>query len=279
MASSSSSPTTSRGRELGPARLLLALVAVSASLAAHAADPIRVFAAGSLKAPLTEVARLYTAQTHLPIAFEFGASGLLRERLAKGERADVFASANMEHPRSLESSGLAGEVRLFARNRLCALAPAKSGLTTANLLDRLLDPAVKVGTSTPKADPSGDYAWQVFERAESARPGAFRKLSEKALQLTGGPASPPPPRDRSVYAELVTSGKADVFLTYCTNARAAASEDPALAVVALPESLAVGADYGIVVMRNASAQGAAFADFVLGPQGRDVLSAAGFAVP
>jgi hypothetical protein len=29
---------------------------------------------------------------------------------------------------------------------------------SANLLERMLDPNVKLGTSTPKADPSGDYA-------------------------------------------------------------------------------------------------------------------------
>ena len=44
---------------------------------------------------------------------------------------------------------------MFARNRLCALAVPKVGLTSANFIDRLLDPTVKLGTSTPKADPSG----------------------------------------------------------------------------------------------------------------------------
>ena len=31
----------------------------------------------------------------------YGASGLLRDGIATGARADVFASANLEHPRSL----------------------------------------------------------------------------------------------------------------------------------------------------------------------------------
>jgi ABC-type molybdate transport system substrate-binding protein len=31
----------------------------------------------------------------------FGASGLLKDRIQAGERADVFASANMEHPQAL----------------------------------------------------------------------------------------------------------------------------------------------------------------------------------
>ena len=38
-----------------------------------------------------------------------------------------------------------------------------------NLLARLLDPELRIGTSTPKADPSGDYAWALFAKSESSR--------------------------------------------------------------------------------------------------------------
>ena len=55
---------------------------------------------------------------------------------------------------------------------------------------------MKLGTSTPKADPSGDYAFRMFERIETsaaAPAGAAERLKAKALQLTGGPDSPRPP--------------------------------------------------------------------------------------
>src|SRR4051794_21573102 len=48
------------------------------------------------------------------------------------------------------------------------------------------------------------------------------RLEQKALKLTGGPSSLPPPATRSVYAALIADGQADLFLTYCTNARTAA---------------------------------------------------------
>lgn len=38
----------------------------------------------------------------------WGASGLLRERLAEGEPGAVFASANMEHRQALARAGKAG---------------------------------------------------------------------------------------------------------------------------------------------------------------------------
>src|SRR5262249_58406282 len=129
-----------------------------------------------------------------------------------------FASANMEHPEALERSGKAGPVIRFARNQLCALARGDLGLTEGQLLDRMLDPGVVLATSTPRADPAGDYAWEVFRRAEAIRPGSQAQLEAKARPLVGGPASPPPPPDRSVYGQLLTERKADMFLTYCTKA-------------------------------------------------------------
>jgi molybdenum ABC transporter molybdate-binding protein len=201
----------------------------------------------------------------------YGASGLLRDRIAKGEPAEVFASANMEHPRSLENAGKAGPVRLFARNRLCALAAAPLKVDSASLLERMLDPAVKLGTSTPKADPSGDYAWELFRKT-----GHFEALSKKALQLTGGPDSPPPPKSRNVYGMLVSEGKADIFLTYCTNALAAQKEAPALRVVQIPALLAVGADYGLTVMKSSGPQAGRFAEYILSTRGQGILARHGF---
>jgi ABC-type molybdate transport system substrate-binding protein len=133
------------------------LFAVSTLGLAASAQPVRVHAAGSLRAALEEAGRAYgDERSGAEVSFVFGASGLLRERLAAGEATDVFASANMEHPRALAEAGKAGRVRMFARNRLCALARPEAKAASSNLLERMLDPAIKLGTSTPKADPSGD---------------------------------------------------------------------------------------------------------------------------
>ena len=61
-------------------------------------------------------------------------------------------------------------------------------------------------------------------------------------------AAPPAAKDRSVYAMLMAEKKADVFLTYCTNAILAAQESPGLKVGQLPQALAVGAEYGMTLM-------------------------------
>jgi ABC-type molybdate transport system substrate-binding protein len=182
----------------------------------------------------------------------------------------------MQHPESLAKAGKAGPVKLFARNRLCALAAPGLKVDSATLLDRMLDPAVKLGTSTPKADPSGDYAFALFAKAEKIRPGAGEMLEKKALKLTGGPDSPPPPKDRSQYGAIVAEGKADLFLTYCTNALQAQKENPAQRVVQVPEALAVGADYGLTVMNGSRPRAERFAAFVLSPEGQAILAKHGF---
>lgn len=250
-----------------------ALLVIGASLAMNVqAESIKLYAAGSLRAALDEIAAAYT---DFKVEAVYGASGLLRDRIAGGERADLFASANMEHPQSLVKNGQAGPVKRFARNRLCGLAAPKVPVTSETLLERMLDPSIAVGTSTPKADPSGDYAWQLFERAEKVRPGSFAVLSGKALKLTGGPDSPLPPKGRNVYGMLVAEGRADLFLTYCTNAAAAKKENAALQIVQVPADLAVAAEYGLVLLTR-SEPAYDFSQFIMSPKGQAILMSHGF---
>lgn len=245
----------------------------------HASDTVLLHAAGSLRGALTEVSKAFEAASGLKVEAKYGPSGLLRDEIAGGAKAEVFASANMTHPESLAKAGKAGPVVMFARNRLCALV--KPGLAVApdNLLDRMLDPQVKLGTSTPKADPSGDYAFEVFRKADALKAGANDTLSKKALQLTGGPRSAPPPAGRNAYGHVVASGQADIFLTYCTNAIVAQKENPGQQVVALPDNLAVGADYGMTVISGAPANADRFAKYILSPEGQGILARHGFAAP
>jgi molybdenum ABC transporter molybdate-binding protein len=234
-------------------------------------------AAGSLRTALDEVAAAYEKQSGVRVIAKYGASGTLREEIERGTRAEVFASANMEHPLLLAKAGKSSPVALFARNQLCALVRPDLPVTPGNLLDRMMDAKVKLGTSTPRADPSGDYAWEVFRKADAQRAGTFTALSHKALQLTGAPSSVTAPAGRNLYGMLVSQGRADIFLTYCTNALEAMRENPGQHVVTLPDNLAVGADYGLTVMNNASPAAYRFALFILSADGQRILANHGFA--
>ena len=119
----------------------------------------------------------------------------------------------------------------------------------------------------------------MFQKADALQPGATARLEAKALQLTGGAQSAQAPAGRNTYAWVMEQNRADVFLTYCTNAVAARAEVPSLQVVAVPEALQVGAAYGLTVRAGAPAQAQAFAQAVLQPPAQAVFRRLGFAAP
>ncbi|WP_428696351.1 molybdate ABC transporter substrate-binding protein [Stappia sp.] len=250
-----------------------------AAFQAMAETTVKLHAASSLKAAMSEIADAYEARTEIRVERNFGPSGLLRERIERGEAAEVFASANMTHPTTLASTGKALPVVLFARNRLCALVQPKIKVNSSTLLETILRDDIRVGTSTPKDDPSGDYAFELFDKAEAMSPGATARLKAKALKLTGGRDSEAAPEGRNKYGWIMENKRADIFLTYCTNALLAKREVSTLSIVQVPEPLAVGADYGLTVMNGASPDAFALALHILSPKGQAILVYHGFDAP
>lgn len=281
--------STARHNVWGVSSLMLGVMVLSGCATQQAAtpaqpavavgDPVQVYAAGSLRDALTEIARDHEARTGQKVVLTFAASGLLRERIEQGAPAQVFASADTKHPQRLANQGQWQAPVVFTRNTLCALAQGAVAVTSDTLLSTMLQPQVRLGISTPKADPAGDYAWALFQKADALQPGATARLEAKALQLTGGANSAQAPAGRNTYAWVMEQNRADVFLTYCTNAVAARAEVPSLQVVAVPEALQVGAAYGLTVRAGASAHAQAFAQAVLQPPAQAVFRRLGFAAP
>jgi molybdate transport system substrate-binding protein len=252
---------------------LIACLMARGVVTAVADEPVTVFAAGSLTGAMNAVIKLYSEKTGQQVRAEFGPAGLLRERIAKGEHPDIFASANMAHPQTLADQGLATQPVVMARNRLCAKALPQFGLTTRNVLQRLLDPNVRLGTSTPQADPGGDYAWQLFARAEKVHPGAQAVLEQKAQQLVGGTSNPAAPAGKDAMTYAFERHTIDVSLGYCSSRQT--TPDPKFASVELPPELAVHADYGMSVLSHREAA-LRFALFVLSPGAQHVIGTYGF---
>jgi len=257
--------------------LLLAALCAVAMIGPATAEELRLLAAGSLSEVMDEIGERYKAATGTSVTAEFGPSGLLRERIEKGERADLLASADMGHPLKLLQEGHATRVAMFTRNSLCGIAVPRAGLTTANFLDRLLDPAVKLGTSTPKADPSGDYTWTMFRRADTKRPGSFEILSGKAQQIVGGSSNSAPTDGKDPIVAALAAGKIDVMISYCSGTKSRVSQMPELQVAEVPREIAAGPEYGLAVLEGASPKAPDLALFILSPDGQQILSRYGFA--
>jgi molybdate transport system substrate-binding protein len=256
--------------------LMAAVVGVVSTMlwgGAFAQEPARIYAAGSLSGVLPKL----IAASGLPAGSfappVFGPAGVLRQRLLKGERADLFASADTAQPR-LVVGAKGGLVVPFARNRMCVVAPDKQGLTQANLLDRLLAPGFRLATSTPGADPGGDYAWAVFAKAEAVHRGAETMLSDKALKLLGGPGVPAPRPGHSAAATIFLDHRADGLLAYCSGAAGLAKQVPDMVVTPLPDTLEVNPVYALAVLSNRP-EVERLALFMLSEKGQDILAQGG----
>jgi len=262
---------------LGYIRCAGALLAAFLMLPLHCAmsEPLRIYAAGSLTAAFTDMVKAFGAAEGDIATPLFGPSGVLRGKIEQGDRVDVFASADMDQPRTLSRSHNGSPVVMFTRNRLCALARGDVGLTSDNLLETLLKPSIRLATSTPGADPGGDYAWAVFARAEAIHPGAQAMLQAKALKLVGGSNTAPLVAGRGAVQGIFLTNAADVMLGYCSSAEAVMQEVQGLANVPLPPELTVGPAYGLIVLSD-HLLAARFALFVLSERGQTILRQHGF---
>ena len=179
----------------------------------------------------------------------------------------------MAQPRAL--AGSSGVLAVpFARNRMCLAATPEVGLTADNMLDRMLSPDVRLATSTPGADPGGDYARQVFARAEALRPGAEAALATKSLMLLGGPGSMTPQPGHSPAATIFLGKHADALLYYCSGNAATLKEVSGLASLPVPDALEVGPVYGLAVLTERP-EAARLALFMVSERGQAILEKAG----
>ncbi len=245
-----------------------------ASAASHGAE-LRVFAAGSLRLALDDAIAAYAARTGVKLTAVYGPSGKLRQMIEGGDAPDLFLSASIDHTAALQKTGVLRTSAPFTHNSLCLMAAPGIPLEEKTALDTMLDPKLRLGTSTPKADPSGDYTWEMFRRADKVRPGSFAALDAKALQLTGKDVAK---EEKSLPYPALFQGerKADVFVTYCTNAVATANAVPGLSWIRLPSEINVGAVYGAGVSAKANAEVEGFLRFLESPDGRRIFEHYGF---
>jgi ABC-type molybdate transport system substrate-binding protein len=218
-------------------------VALLSAGAAHA-QTVLVFSSGSARGVVGDIAK----QAGIPIKSEFGGGGALRERIEKGEKPDLFISADMGQPEKLETAGrTVVPVIAFAKNRECVVSKKALGVTPANLPAKLLDPQVRLKTSQPVADPSGDYTWAIFDKIDATSPGSGKTLKAKAeanMALTAQPAEA-----QSAQGALFAQDKIDLTITYCSGELDKQLPN-LLASFPVPPALDPHPVYGVAVLSN-----------------------------
>lgn len=243
------------------------VAAVAAAIAAgcggggpSAAD-LTVFAAASLRAPFTELARTYEADSGRRVVLSFGGSGTLAAQIEEGGPADVFASASTTYTDELASRSLIDVPAAFATNTLVVAVPIDSTLTR---LADLETPGRKILIGD-EGVPVGDLARKVLT---ALGPDVDAAVQANVVS-----------REQNV-ADIVSkllAGDADAGFVYRSDLVGHVAD---LKEVPLDAAVPVTTTYAIAPVAAGDADGArAFIDLVRSAAGQKVLADAGFGPP
>ncbi|MDF5752255.1 molybdate ABC transporter substrate-binding protein [Spongiactinospora sp. TRM90649] len=226
---------------------------------AKGATSLTVFAAASLTGTFTELGKAFeAAHPGTKVTFNFGSSATLAQQITQGAPADVFAAASPATMESVTDASLAAAPATFVRNKLEIAVPADNPAKVDDLKD-LTSPDVKVALCAEQV-PCGA--------------AAVKALDAAGLKVT------PVTLEQDVKATLtkVELGEVDAALVYKTDVIAAAGK---VTGIEFPEADRAINDYPIAALSKAPAPDLAkgFVELVLSPQGKDVLTKAGFQAP
>jgi len=209
---------------------------------------LTVFAAASLQPPFDNIAR----QAKVDARFNYAGTQTLTAQLTQGAQADVFASADTAHMKTVQDAGLlAGPTKIFAHNRL-EIAVEKGNPKGIHTLADLARPGLVVVLADPSV-PAGKYAQQALAKAHvKVHPASLEP------QVTG-------------VLSKVSLGEADAGIVYVSDIVTSGKIDG----VEVPDDDNVVADYSIASLSHRSAADQ-FIAFVLSSQGQAILVNAGF---
>ena len=231
----------------------------SPSAAAVSGD-IAVFAAASLTEAFTQIgADFEAANPEASVTFNFGASSALAQQITSGAPADVFAAASPATMKVVtDAGGGQGTPAVFVRNRLQIAVPAGNPAQVTELAD------------------FADAEKTIALCAEQVPCGAAALKAFAAAGIT--PAPDTLEQDVKATVTKVELGEVDAALVYRTDVLAAGDK---VQGIDFPEAEGAINDYPIATLAAATNAQAAqtFVDFVLSPEGQQVLEAAGFEQP
>jgi molybdate transport system substrate-binding protein len=232
---------------------------------AAADQELIISAAASLTNAMKEVvAQFNTTHPGIKAAYNFAASGVLLQQMAKGAPVDVFAAADQKTMNQAQEKQLIvpASRKNFVSNRLVLIVPKDSKLALSGLKS-LTDPAVKrVAVGNPTTVPAGRYA---KEALTSAR--LWDKLAPKFVLAESV---------RQVL-DYVRRGEVDAGLVYSTDAAFAKGKVKVVqtvtehAPILYPIAVTAGTD------KNAAAE--SFVDFVVSPAAQAIFQKFGFGKP
>jgi molybdate transport system substrate-binding protein len=192
--------------------------------------------------------------------YSFAGSDELATQIREGAPADVYAAASTKYPDELFEEGLVEKPEVFATNRLVLVVPSDNPAKIDEVAD-VARPKTRLVLAA-EGVPAGDYARTVL-----ANLGLDRALSNVVSNE----------EDVKGVLAKVSLGEADAGFVYATDA--ATTDD--VRIVEIPKTAQPPIEYAAAVVASTANGSAAraFVEDLLGPDGREALTAAGFGVP
>ena len=250
--------------------LLLLLLTACQSMPNTFTPTLTIFAAASLTTSFTEIGKQFEAvNPGTRVTFNFAGSQSLRTQIEQGAKADVFASADTNTMRPLQTQLLIDEaVPIFARNRLIVIVP-KSNPAGIKTLQDLSKDSLKLDIADASV-PVGNYTLEVLDKLSAdASYGSDFKTRVLARVVSNE-------TDVKQVVSKVALDEADAGIVYATDAQATHAK---LATIDIPDQFNVIALYPIAVLKSSANTSLAqkFIDYVLSVDGQAILAKAGFA--
>jgi molybdate transport system substrate-binding protein len=224
---------------------------------------LTVAAASDLQVAFTEIGERFEDETGHTVTFSFGSTGNLTTQIENGAPFDVFAAANVAFVDRLIEGGFmdSDTKRLYGVGRI-VLANSVAAGTDVQELEDLLDPDIThISIANPEHAPYGLAAREALESA-----GLWDDLQPK---LVYG-------ENIRQALQFVESGNAEVGIVALSIA-----EVDTITWTLIDDSLHNPLLQAMGVVSASQHQDVAmeFVEFVIGPEGREILEKYGFAPP
>lgn len=245
-------------------RILTLAFAAGFSLASHAAD-LTVSAAASLTNAFKDIAPLFeSANPGTKVQFNFAASGVLLQQIAKGAPADVFASADQETMDQAQAQNLVkpGQRRDFVSNSLVVIVPSSAANTPKSVNDLVQPAFARIAIGLPASVPVGRYTKSVLEGAN-----LWGSIEPKMVGATNVRQA----------LDYVQRAEVDAGFVYSTDAALMADKVKVALTVPTPKPIL----YPVAPLPAGpnAAMGEKFVEFLFSPAAQAVLAKYGFGKP
>jgi len=244
--------------------LVSLLIGLLWSVGATAGDVV-VSAASSLTDAFKAVATAYEAKhPGTKVVLNFAASDVLLQQIANGAPADVFASADQKAMDKAQAQGvlLNGSRKNFATNQLVLIVPTTSQLTITGLKD-LEKPSIKrIAYGDPASVPVGRYT-----QAALQADGSWQAVSAKAVLAANVRQS----------LDYVARDEVDAGFVFATDA--AIAKDKVKVALRVNSPTPISYPIAVVAQSKHVDDAQAFENFVLSPEGQQLLAKSGFLKP